>query len=155
MSGTKNADYSNSAVNLCNPPELHSLLCALSILEAEEFNLTVELERTDTFQILKTKREEIASLLDTIRETIEAKGSYQDPDAGEYALKQRKLSVTYIAGRVREFLRDFADAVIEEVVNKKKIEGLRKGGLISPDDLARCSETTESFAFIIHVGKGR
>ena len=145
----KKIDYTNSAVNLCNPPELRHLLLELRALKAQENALQTELEWTKPFSDLRAKQEEIANLEKSIREAIDSFGSYQDLDTGDYAIKQKKLSITYVVSRVKDFLRTYADAVIEEVVSKPKLEGLHKGGLISQADLDRCSEYTESFAFII------
>lgn len=154
MVDKKKTDYTNSAVNLCNPPQLQSLLIDLALLRGAEAILQTELEKTPVFSSLKAKQGEITFLSTTIREAIDAHGSFQDLDTGTYALKQRKISITYIASKVREFLRTYADAVIEEVVSKSKLEGLRKGGLVSQADLDRCADTTESFAYIIKADQG-
>jgi len=152
MGNAKKTDYSNSAVQLCNPPRVAEFLAHLIELKHEEAIMLMEIERTSLFKELTAKRNVIAAQEQFIRQAIDEQGSYQDLDAGNYAIKQRKLSVTYIASKVREFLRDYADAVIEEVVSRVKLEGLRKGGLVSQDDLDRCADTTESFAYIIKTG---
>ena len=40
---------------------------------------------------------------------------------------------------------EYADAVIEEMVNKQKVKGLLKGGLISNEQEAAICQTTEGF----------
>lgn len=148
----KQSDYTKTAVNLCNPPEIKTLLTDLSKLKHLEAAQEAELRKTQLYAELAGNKDHITALEHAIRTAINAHGSYQDLGTGDYAIKQRRLSITYIPGRIREFLRDYADAVIEEVVNKKKLEGLHKGGLVSQGDLDRCGESTESFAFIIKAG---
>lgn len=150
----KKIDYTNSAVNLCNPPELKSLLTNLARLKQRETACREALQKTALYTQFAISQNDTKECEDALKAAIEAHGSYQDLNAGDYAIKQKKLSVTYIASKVREFLRTYADAVIEEVVSKPKLEGLRKGGLVSQADLDRCADTTESFAYIIKVPEG-
>jgi len=149
MAGMKFKDYSNTAVNLCNPPELKTLLANLAPLKALETVLQADIAATPSSIQLALLQKEIAESEGKIRIAIDIFGSFQDTEAGVYAIRQRRISVTYVASRVKEFLRSYATAVIEEVVNKSKLEGLRKGGLVTQEDLDRCSDTTESFAYII------
>lgn len=151
MAERKKTDYTNSAVNLRNPPELKPLLTDLARLKHRHATLQVELQLTQLYTEIVARLNDITDCENAIREAIETYGSYQDLDTGDYAIKQRKVSITYIVARVREFIRPYADAVIEEVVSKGKLEGLRKGGLVSQEDLDRCADTTASFSFIIKV----
>lgn len=150
----KKSDYTNSAVNLCNPPELKSLLTDMARLKHREATLQTQLHETQLYTELIARQNDIAVCEHSIREAIDAHGSYQDLDAGDYAIKQKRLSITYVVAKVREFIRTYAEAVIEEAVSKPKLEGLRKGGLVTQEDLDRCAETTESFAYVIKTSEG-
>lgn len=123
MADRKNPDYSASAMNLTNDARLLELLGGLYSLQASR------------------QRQQ---------EAIESFGSYQDMEAGHYALKQRRVTVTYSAAAVRTAMPDFAKAVIEETVNKAKIEGLAKGGLITPAQVEAVSTKAESFRYVIN-----
>jgi len=151
MAETKQRDYTKSAVNLCNPPELAPLLTDLARLNHRAATLQAELEKTQIYTELTARQKDITDCRQSIQKAIEAHGSYQDLDTGTYAVKQRKLTITYAVSKVREFIRTYAEAVIDESVNKTKLEGLRKGGLVDQADLDRCADTTETFAFLIKV----
>lgn len=49
--------------------------------------------------------------------------------------RQERKTITYDPDKIRNTIPDFADAVIEETVNKKKIDGLLKGELITSDQI--------------------
>jgi len=152
MTEPKKADYTKSADRLCNPPEILAKLQELRVANTERENLEVLLRDNENYKMLRETQKSLFNLVEQIKEMIDAQGSYQDLDAGDYALKQRKTSVSYDPAKVKEFIRDYAGVVIELNVNKPKLEGLRKAGLVSQEDLDRCSDTTESFAYIIKAG---
>ncbi len=47
--------------------------------------------------------------------------------------------------------KKFADAVIEESVNKKALEGLVKGGLVTPQQARDCGVVSMSYAYIVRT----
>lgn len=146
---SKNPDYSESAVNLTNSQELRDMLMAHR-QKAGDFNALKELlERTDESKALEAAGDALHDLDAQIKETIDRLGGFQDMAEGLYALRQRRLSLTYIPKLVKTILSSFAEAVIEEVVNKKKMEGLLKGGLITEEQAEACAERSESLAYII------
>ena len=53
-----------------------------------------------------------------------------------------RRSVAYIPEAIREAIPEFADAVIDETVNKTKIKGLLKGGLITPAQIFEAEVVT-------------
>ncbi len=150
----KNTDYSASAVNLCNPPEVKELLERLRVRQSE---LTAVAEKIEACVPVETRKERdfitgvIGELEKTIRERIDLLGSYQDLVTGEYAVKQRKESITYLPDKIKSVLPKFASAVIEESVNKKALEGLLKGGLVTSEQAKECSIASMSYAYIIKV----
>jgi len=148
----KNADYSASAVNLTNDPDVAAFYFQLKQAMAglDAANTAIEASVPESLLSERTKLEgEVERLQRELRLAIDAKGSFQDVPVGYYALKQRKVSVTYSPQGVRDAMPDFAKAVIEETVNKAKVEGLLKGGLISQAQVDKASSKTESFAYII------
>lgn len=96
MAEKKNPNYEDSAVNLCNPPEVKECLMAqrariqlLANLEAEaQAYIPEEVKLT-----IAKLRDEIAAEDKSIRGYIDTFGSYQDPEKGEYAVKQTRESI--------------------------------------------------------------
>lgn len=152
-----NIDYSKSAVNLTNPPELKDFLLAqksrLSALAQlqEKIDACIPRELKAEFERVQN---EIAVEDKGIRGYIDTFGSYQDVEAGMYAVKQKKVSVSYDPQVFRAQYPDYAPAVIKETVDTAKLTGLIKGGLLTPEDLEKkgVSMKSESFAYIIKTG---
>lgn len=145
----KNNDYSQSAVNLCNPTEVSQMMENRRTIVENLNRMEQEIKELELYRLIEATRESIIALDEDIKKVIEEHGSFQDVEAGVYALKQRRVSVTYMPGLARENIPEYAAAVIEEVVNKQKVGGLLKGGLITQEQADAMSEITESFAFII------
>ena len=151
MTYTEAKDFSESAVNLCNPEEVRALLVKLHNAQddAEKAQKTLEETNPGLMRLIHKYEDIISQCEDDLRITIDKYGSYQDKEAGHYGVKQRKVSVTYLPRLVREWIPEFAEAVIDETANKAKILGLRKGGLITEGTLEAISEKAESFAYYI------
>ncbi len=150
----KNPDYSASAINLTNPPEVKDLLLAQ---KNRLFDLSKLQEKIDACIPLGLQAEleclqnEITTEDKGIRGYIDTFGSFQDVERGLYAIKQRKLSVSYDAASFESHYPELAPAVLVKSVNIKAIEGLVKGGLLDKacleaEDVIKVSE---SFAYII------
>ncbi len=147
----KNLDYTLSAENLTNPPEVGQLLLEMRARQKHVEFLDAILRAYPEYQEQLLTREEIADLDKLIRQEIDKQGSYQDVDAGLYGIKQKRIAVTYTSQSVRSTIPESAQAVIEETVNRKKIEGLIKGGLITPSQINDIGFETTSFAYIVKV----
>jgi len=86
-----------------------------------------------------------------LRNAIEAFGSYQDTAKGEYAVKQRRESITYKPELVRKNApARVAEFVIIQAVNAKALEALQKAGQIDEETLRECGEIKTAYAFIIN-----
>ncbi len=147
-------DYTASAVKLCNPYPVESLL---KTFHSEQDRLTELQKQADTLiptdlkeQIIKTQ-ESIATLSQTLRKTVDELGSYQDLGRGWYAVKQRKLSKSYLADPFERTYPQFAMAVIVRTIDTTKLNGLIKGGLLEEARLEADGvlKITESYAYII------
>ncbi len=157
MTERKNIDYSVSAVNLTNPPEIKTRLSNYrdSIQAYEKLKIEAESHIPEYLRArIKNSEADLATEFKALRETIDLLGSYQDLEGGNYAVKQRKVSVSYDAGRFEYVYPQFAPAIIVKTVDTAKLKGLIKGGLITEDALAAgdISRTTESYAYIIKTG---
>ncbi len=148
MQEKKHPDYSASAINLCNPAQV----AVLVFTKKEKVN---EIERLQTvlcaypeYEQLQALGKEVTELDGKIRSTIDEYGSFQDLDYGAYGVKQSRKTVTFIANAIREIIPQYAEAVIDGV-NKTKMNGLLKGGLITQEQADQCSEVKEDFAYII------
>ena len=150
----KNPDYSASAVNLTNDNSVKSVLlylrnwqCVLNDLKAQsEALIPSELKER-----IKEAEKNVTTAGQDIRVAIDERGSYQDIEAGQYAVKQRRESTTYLPEKVEDYLANFASAVIEKSVNKKALEGLIKGNLITAEQARMCGVVSMSYAYIIKV----
>jgi len=142
-------DYSNSAVNLSNPPEVEELLIQRQKVSRLQRKAQEALNSLPEYQNLQRLSGDIAEIDKQLKPLIDKYGSYQDTRKGLYAVKQARQSISYDPSKVKACIPQFADAVIEEVVNKGKIEGLLKGGLINRQQADACANTREINAYII------
>jgi hypothetical protein len=139
-----NKDYSKSAKNLCNPPELEGYLMALRGLNEEKARYELALSETDLAKQIDFYSKQIDSIKAAIKELVRDSGSYQDLDAGLYAIQQIKRTVTYMPSKVKEFLPDYKDAIVKEFADGEVIAGLLKAKLIDPKKAELCEKVTES-----------
>lgn len=149
----KNPDYSASAVMLTNPPQVEGLLRNLQNEQTELSQLKKQAEALIPDEIkarITSKEKSLEILLVDIRKAIDELGSFQDVDKGWYALKQRRESINYKPELTRQHLEaKLASLVIIESVDSKALDGLVKGGLVTPIQARECGEVKESFAYII------
>ena len=147
----KNPDYTNSAIDLCNSAVVIELYGQWKEAndKYKELNMVLAEQNQVLMKSIEEQRGLIGEFQVKLMEAIEQYGSYQDVDAGEYAVKQARTSEVYIPERVRKNIPQYAEAVIEEIVNKEKVGGLLKGGLITQEQVDAISEKSESYAFII------
>jgi hypothetical protein len=153
MTTKTNPDYSASAVNLTNPPEVLAIVISQSIRRKrldnlrEEANDCVPVELRES--IIKLE-DEIAAEDKSLRGYIDTFGSYQDVESGYYAVKQRRESIIYRPELVNRFLpAKFAQLVIVESVDTRALDGLVKGNLVTQEQAKQCGEVKESFAYVI------
>jgi len=151
----KNIDYTQSAEQLTNPESVRLLLVKRLGLNSKLAELQEELEVQNASLLteIDALRTELAINETAIKNTILDDGGYQDVDAGLYALRQKRVSVTYDPGLFKTVYPMYAPAVIKEVVDVDKLNGLLKGGLLTRTGLLDFSISTEkpSFAFIIRA----
>jgi len=150
----KNTDYSASAVNLTNPETVASYLTiyhtdcqSLADLQAQ----AAACVPPDLQAKIRDYQQSLTNAQQYLRTLIDSDGSYQDIERGIYAVKQRKVSISYNPQILRGKHPAEAALVIEEMVNGTKLAGLIKGGLL---DLATLkaegsSKETETFTYII------
>ena len=148
-----NPDFTASAVNLTNPEGVRHLYCQLRQAQ-ETLDATSCAIEASVPANLKAERklyeEAVTRLEKFLREAIDAEGSYQDLACGSYALKQRRETVRYSPAMTRQALpMKLADLVVVDTVDARKLEGLVKGGLVTPDQAKQCGEVTLSYAYII------
>jgi hypothetical protein len=149
MTEKRNADYSASAVGLGEHASVKIELDAYIAFKDDEERLRGVVESMPEFKAWVEAGTKANNQKTKVQMEIDGYGSYQDIESGHYAVKQRRLSVSYLPEKVKQFTPDFAKAVIEEVVNKTKVEGLIKGGLITKEQVDLISDKSETFAYII------
>jgi hypothetical protein len=147
----KNPDYTASAVNLTNRPELARLTA-----ELQELQQSVEVRRSlladiQEYKDLQEGEAAVNNKITEIRQAIDIYGSYQDHATGRYALKQRKQTREWHADNFESYFSEYAAAALTKSVNVPVVEGLLKGGLLFMDELEKASIITykETFSYII------
>lgn len=146
----RNPDYSQSAVNLCNPPEVLELLKNYHSTQTVIDNLDAVLKAYPEYEQMIEQQQKLAELRKDIEKAIEQYGSYQEIQFGCYALKQRAITVCYLAEAVHKHLNPaMVAAVIVESVDKATVEALVKAGRISLEEQELISQKTEVYKFII------
>lgn len=153
MTEVKARDYTNSAVNLCNPPAVKEIL---DRLHAEQDVLTgLEKQLREANQQLVSQiegaNECVATTTSRLKEAIEQYGSYQALDNGWYALKSVRKSKTYHVEPFKEHYPQYITSIVMEAINTKALGGLIKGKLVEDEDLRAFKIITEdiTYAFII------
>ena len=145
-------DYTNSAINLTNSPEVSLLLSAWREAQAITVARQAALDATAESKAVAKAAEAEQIAHDAVREAVTLHGGYQDIDKGLYALLQRRTSVTYDPKSARKAIPMFADAVIVEAVDSKAIHGLLKGGLITEAQVGQFEVRKDlTSAFIVGV----
>jgi hypothetical protein len=152
----KNPDYTNSAVNMVNPTSVKTALKDLRILQQELAAIRDEIQGHIPAELVNHEAGvlmAIESNTNLIKHLIDIDGSYQEPLIGAYAVKQRKVSLSYNPQPIKEHYPNMAPMVIQETVNVKALEGLIKGGLVTPGELKKngITEEHESFSYIVKV----
>lgn len=147
----KKPDYTNSAENLCNPPEIGEALKELHLVQENIVRLDNLLRDNEEYKALKSETDLAEAIKARLKDMIDAQGSYQYIDAGLYAVKYRRMSKSY---HVEPFLAHFskyASAVVEQTINAKALEGLVKGGLITEDELKKSEVLTETPTYAYYI----
>jgi len=150
----KRADYSNSAENLVNPPEIGEKLKELQDLQSTITHLENWLSgECPEYMELKETEQKVADLTAQIKDMIDAQGSYQDLDQGNYAVKYRRISKSYEPESFIKAYPQFVPAVIVNAVNTQALQGLIKGGLLTEDDLKKnlVQKESISYAYVVKV----
>ena len=153
MVETKKApDYTNSAENLCNPQEVKELIDALHLEQANLEKLQ-ELIPTQLMSSIQAVRMNIDSITEQLKVAIEQLGSYQNIEAGHYAVKYCRMHKEYHVEPFKKHYPIYTSVVIAESINVKALEGLIKGGLLNEDELKHISvgviTETPQYAFFI------
>lgn len=154
MAETKKApDYTNSAENLVNPPEVKELLDNLHLQQKVLAGLEDELKgkNKELYEAVEESTKHIADLQANIRAAVEVSGSYQNIEAGDYAVRYRRMSKSYDVAAFKRNYPDYVPAVVTEALNVKALEGLIRGKLLTEEALKLNKILTETatYAFFI------
>ena len=153
MAEKRNPDYTASAVNLVNPPEVLQLLSNYHSQSIEIENVKKQIEACVPHELadMLYQLEEYHTRTNTaLRKAIDEHGSYQDIEQGLYAVKQAKHTVSYEPKLVRDNLESkLADMVIIEAVDKVKLSGLVKGSFITQEQADKCGIARIDYAYIV------
>ena len=151
MAEKKNPDYSNTAVNLCNPEEVRNKLAELHIAQEQIKLFEGALAENENFKEMKRYEQMVSDMTAQIKGMVDAQGSYQDTENGFYAVKYIRKSKVYHTDPFLEHYPKYAPAVVVQTINAKALEGLVKGGLIEEADLRMHKVFTEdiSYAYVV------
>jgi len=153
MPEKKNPDYSATAVNLCNPPEILEKLKALRDYQKVIKENEDALSENRNFITIQQALKDVGVISGEIKALIETQGSYQDIEKGLYAVKQMRTSESYDAEKFKINYPAYVPAVIVDSVNKDALTGLLKGNLIKHDKLLEQGVIIEkhTYAYKIEV----
>ena len=142
-------NYVKSAVNLANNP-LH--LPDLEILDVATKKLAAKMAELAAMGIAKEIAQleaDVAMAKEAVKRNIQQYGSYQDAHMGYYAIQQRRVKLVYSPDLLRQYIPDFAEEAIKEVVDNDVLNALKKDKLIPAPLISKCAcGAEESFVFI-------
>ena len=151
MAETKKArDFTASAEKLCNPPEVKEFLDVLHRRQAELDALKAKIPAELSKEISQAENY-ISAITAEIKTAVEAFGSYQDTETGDYAVRYRRVSKVLHPEPLKKHFPKFAPLLIVEAVNAKALEGQIKGGLLSLEDLKEHGVFTETQTYAFYV----
>lgn len=136
----KNPDYTASAINLSNPPEVAESLSAYGEIEdrLQAAKEALAAESADRLKEIRDLEDKLAKAKAEMLKVVQEKGSYQDIEAGIYAVLSRMDFRDWDLPAVKELVDPkFHPAVIQESVNGKVLTSLLKGGDIPANILDR------------------
>lgn len=147
----RNPDYTSSAVNLCNPPEIERLLIDCHSTQTQIDDLDATLKVYPEYEQMVELQQKLAGHRKAIEQAIEEYGSYQEIELGWYGLKQKAVTIKYEVGDFENAYPEYARAVIIKAIDAKKLDGLIKGGLLFMENLEAIGviKKSESYRFII------
>lgn len=150
----KPKDFTDSAVKLCNPPEVKAQLEQLSAERAELQKLQDEYKQLNPELADKiiAMSEKVAEREQMIRETVEEKGSYQDVENERYAVKYARKTALY--DNLPSFKKNFPKFVelcVKETLDVNALKGQIRGKLITEAELERTKVLTYETGFAFYV----
>ena len=151
MAEKKNPDYTASAVSITNPQEIEILLGQRRAVSGQVGERRKIAEQTSLYKEIKEGEATLANIDKDLVALIDEKGGYQDTDAGLYALRQRRVSLSYDPEGLRKCIPKWADAVISEVVDPKQVSQLIKSNLIKLAEIEAATIKKETTRVIIQA----
>lgn len=148
---TKAKDFSASAVNLCNPPEIGSKLAELHDAQARADTLDANLKAIPEYEELQAQQKLVADITAQIKDMIDKQGSYQDLDNERYGVKYARASKIYHLEFFKKHFPKFVELCVEEVINVRALEAQVKGKLITEEELEAKSVLTKEISYAYFV----
>ncbi len=148
-------DFSQSAVNLVNPPEVKELLDQLSAEEATLKAIQDEIASHSPSELIAkglTQAQVVGKIQADIRTAIEAHGSYQDTENERYGVKYARKTAVY--GNLPSFKKNFPKFVelcIKETIDVDALKGQVKGKLITEEELEKTKVLTWETGYAFYV----
>lgn len=152
----KPKDYTESAVNLCNPSEVKELLDFLRDKQKDRETNLEELSELTGYNAIAEKiklcDEVIGRCQAQLREAIEEHGSYQDIENERYGVKYTRKTAVY--GNLASFKKNFPKFVelcIKETIDVDALKGQVKGKLITSEELEKTKVLTWDTGYAFYV----
>jgi hypothetical protein len=149
-----NPDYTASAKDLSNPVPTFNAYdnwkMAKDLLEKAELEIEAKIP-TELITARDKARELVDSAYNALKEAVINYGGFQNIEAGEYALQQRRASKSYNVEPFKMHFGEWTPMVLVEAIDVKNLESLIKDGKLKETDLKERGVVTEkeSFAYII------
>jgi len=135
----KPKDFSESAVNLCNPPEVRQLLDSLSDEQGrlDFFESELKKNNADLIKKISAQSERVAEVQTAIREAIKAHGSYQDLKGERYGVQYERKTPIYSLEPFKKNFPKFVELCVKETIDINALKGQVKGKLITEEELEK------------------
>lgn len=148
---TKKPDYTKSAENLCNPSEVGLKITELHQALATIAQTDAVLQENETYKLLKGQEKLIIDITAQIKDMVEVQGSYQDIEAGFYAVKYRRMIKNYDTNQLKHHFPKFVELCVQETINVPALQGQVKGGLVTEEELKAKGVITETPTYAYYI----
>jgi uncharacterized coiled-coil protein SlyX len=148
----KPKDFSESAVNLVNPPEVGEKLKELHQAQ-EDVKLQEQLlSEIATYQLLKEAEQKVADITAQIKAMVDKLGSWQSLEDETYAVKYaRKTAVYDNLPSFKKHFPKFVELCVKETLDVNALKGQIRGKLITEAELEKTKVLTYETGYAFYV----
>ena len=148
----KPKDFTESAVNLVNPPEVGEKLKELHQAQEDVKLQEQMLSEIATYQYLKEAEQKVADITAQIKDMVDKLGSWQSLEEESYAVKYaRKTAVYDNLPSFKKNFPKFVELCVKETLDVDALKGQVKGKLITEEQLERTKVLTFEIGHAFYI----